>query len=161
MPYSQQASELLKDAVAVLMDQDLAQCTQDDKSVWYEFSHTKEEEKYNTDDLSVKSDHSYCSEDSSKSNYLETDDDLMMNSFTTQNDFYTNVGLLYQIKKYTIKIGLSLKSMLKCFCHLGTYQVPSLPQEPNLSTEQFLTLYIKMSNLVQYVLQITQSRKET
>ncbi len=52
MPNSQQESELLKDAISALMDLDPAQCTQDGKSVEYEFSHTEEEE-YNIDDLSV------------------------------------------------------------------------------------------------------------
>ena len=57
------------------MDLDLAQCTQHDKSVDYEFSSTKEEE-YDTDNLSLKTNHLYYSEDSSKSDYLESADDL-------------------------------------------------------------------------------------
>ena len=45
------------------------------KVLFYEFSNTKEEE-YDTEDLSLKLNHSYCSEDSSKSDYLESEDDL-------------------------------------------------------------------------------------
>lgn len=76
---SLQESELLRDAVAALMDLDPAQKKKDDESVGDDSSQTEEEEKeeYDTDDLSVKSDHSYCSDDSSKSDYsVESDDDL-------------------------------------------------------------------------------------
>ena len=65
-----------------MIDLDLAQCTQDDKSVGY-YSHTEEEE-YNTDDSLVKLDHSYCSEDSSKSHYLESDDDIDEEFYNTE-----------------------------------------------------------------------------
>ena len=85
---SQQESELLKDAVATLMDLDPTQCTQDDESIEYEVSHTEEKE-YDTDDSLVKSDLSYCSEDSSKSDYLESDDDL-------DEEFYNIERLLHK-----------------------------------------------------------------
>ena len=57
------------------MDLDPTQCTQDDESVGYEISNTKEEE-YNANNSSVKSDHSYCSEDLSKSHYLDSDNNI-------------------------------------------------------------------------------------
>ena len=49
MPNSQQESDLPNDVVPALMDWDPAQYTQDDKSIGYKCSHTKEEE-YNTND---------------------------------------------------------------------------------------------------------------
>ena len=88
IPNLQQESELLKGAVTALMDLDPAQCTQDDESVENELSHTEEEE-YNTDDSSAKSDDSYCSEDLSKSDYLESDDDL-------DEEFYNIEQLLHK-----------------------------------------------------------------
>ena len=87
MPNLPQESELLKDAVSALMDLDPVQCTQDDKSVKYDFSHTKEET--HTEDLSVKFDHSYYSEDSSKSDCVVSDDDI-------DNEFYNIKRLLYK-----------------------------------------------------------------
>ena len=70
------------------MDLDPTQCTQDDESIEYEVSHTEEKE-YDTDDSLVKSDLSYCSEDSSKSDYLESDDDL-------DEEFYNIERLLHK-----------------------------------------------------------------
>lgn len=89
---SLQESELLRDAVAALMDLDPAQKKKDDESVGDDSSQTEEEEKeeYDTDDLSVKSDHSYCSDDSSKSDYsVESDDDL-------DEEFYNVERLLHK-----------------------------------------------------------------
>ena len=106
IPNLQQESEILKDAVTVLMDLDPAQCMQYDKSVENELSHTEEEEEYNTDDSSAKSDDSYCSDDLSKSDYLESDDDL-------DEEFYNIERLLHKCQLavpdqeiYHIKIRL-------------------------------------------------------
>ena len=75
------------------MDLDPAQHTQDDESNECEVSHTDKEE-YNTDNSSVKSDLSYCSEDSSKLDSLECNDDL-------DEEFY-NIELL--LHKYQLAV---------------------------------------------------------
>ena len=72
------------------MDWDPVQCTQNDKSVGYKCSRTKEEE-YNTNDSSVMPDHSYCSGDLSNSWYLESDNDL-------DEEFYNIEWLQHKIK---------------------------------------------------------------
>ena len=88
---SLQESELLRDAVAALMDLDPAQKKKDDESVGDDSSQSEEEEEeYDTDDSSVKSDHSYCSDDSSKSDSsVESDDDL-------DEEFYNVERLLHK-----------------------------------------------------------------
>ena len=155
---SQQESELLKDAVVALMDLYPAQRTQDNESDECEVSETDKEE-YNTDDSLVKLDLSYCSEDSSKLDSLKSDDDL-------DEEFYNIERLLHKHQlavpeqEIYIKIGLLLRFILKFCCHLVIYKVYMLVRKLNRITKKFQLLYIKIFDLVRYVLQITQFRKE-